>query len=115
MGKNLIPTYKDYVIEEKQKDFIKECETNSTDFYSCGCVFTSHLVLRSLMQHTYDSIWKRPKITPKKAWIKAMEETNYHSGASAAMTAIMIAKYSPRGNEFKDWCIKNEVVMVDWK
>jgi len=34
---------------------------------------------------------------------------------SAAMTASMIAKFSIRGKEFKEWCIESDAVMVDWK
>ena len=98
--------YKKYVKKEYHKEFIKICEKNSHDFYSCGCILTAHLVLQNLMEDN---------TTPKQAWNNAMEQTPYHSGMSASMVAIMVAKYSPRGDEFKKWCKKDDVVMVDWK
>lgn len=55
------------------------------------------------------------KVSPKEAWENAMKQGDYHSGMSAAMTASMIAKFSIRGEEFKEWCIESDAVMVDWK
>lgn len=108
------PTYKDYVIKEKLEDFKKMCKKNCLDFYSCGCILTAHLVLEELMQHTYPCVWRGQKTTPKDAWESAMRQTNYHSGASAAITATIVARYSPRGNEFREWCKKEKSVMVKW-
>ena len=108
------PTYKNYVTPKLQEQFVRDCFENCLDFYSCGCILTAHLVLQTLMQHTYKGVWKQKKVTPKEAWEDAMRETNYHSGASASMTAIMIARYSPRGDEFREWCKKDNPVMVKW-
>lgn len=99
-------TYKDYVIKEKQKEFIEHCKDDSTDFYSCGIILTAHLVMGHLMEYLDE--------TPKEAWNKSMAQTPYHSGYSAAATAVVVAKYSLRGDEFKEWCIKDKVVMVEW-
>jgi len=112
--KNKEPTYRDYVKRGLHKKFVELCHNNSLDFYSCGCILTAHLVLKRLMSHTFQGFWKEKKYTPKQAWDDAMQQTDYHSGASAAGTAIMVAQYSPRGEEFKQWCKKSEVVMVKW-
>ena len=109
------PTYKDYVKEYSIKDFEKACKTNCLNFYSTGMILTTHLVLQDLMQHTYKGVWKEKKCTPKEAWESAFQQFNGHSGMSAAITATIIAQYSPRGEEFKKWCIKDNVVMVNWK
>ena len=109
------PTYKNYVKPELIKEFEKMCESNSKDFYSSGCVTTAHIVMNDLMAHTYKGVWKHKKIGPKDAWQGAMNSHPGHSGMSAAITATIIAKYSPRGEEFKKWCIKTDAVMVDWK
>ena len=108
-------SYKDYVKPELIKKFEKLCEINSKDFYSCGTILTAHLVMEALMQHTFKGIWKKDKATSKEAWEDALKQTDYHSGMSAAITATMIAKFSPRGEEFKNWCIKDDVVMVGWE
>lgn len=107
-------TYKDYVKEELWKDFVKQCKSNCLDFYSCGVVLSAHIVLEHLMKHTYKGVWKGDKETPKETWEGAMEQTDFHSGASASMVAIMVARYSPRGEEFKKWCKKDDIVMVKW-
>lgn len=96
-------TYKNYVKKELLKEFEKTCKQNSLDFYSCGCILTAHIVMRDLMAHTFKGVWKDKKMTPKEAWESAMEQTDYHSGFSAAMTANIIATFSVRGNEFKKW------------
>ena len=109
--------YKKYVKKELWTKFKKHCELNSLDFYSSGCILTAHLVMEYLMQHEpYGEVGeiRADKVTPKEAWERAIEQTSYHSGMSAAMTATIIAKYSPRGDEFKKWCIKDDVVMVNW-
>jgi hypothetical protein len=108
------PTYKDYIKKELEKEFKEICHKNSLDFYSCGCLLTAHLVMNDLMAHTYEGVWKQDKCTPKEAWENAFKQFDGHSGMSAAMTATIIAKYSPRGEEFKAWCKKDEVVMVKW-
>ncbi len=107
-------TYKQYVKKDLWKDFVKMCRINSRDFYSAGCVTTAHLVMKDLMKHTYKGVWKERKVIPKVAWNDAMRQSS-HSGMSAAITATIIAKFSPRGKEFRDWCIKEDIVMVDWK
>ncbi len=107
--------YKNYVKKGLWNDFVKMCHNNSLEFYGCSCVLTAHLVMQDLMQHTYKGIWKEPECTPKEAWKSAFKQFGGHSGMSAAMTATIIAKYSPRGKEFVDWCKKDEVVMVNWK
>ncbi len=107
-------TYKDYVKKELWKDFVKMCKKNCLDFYSGGCTLTAHLVMEELMHHTYKSVWKDEKVSPKEAWENAMSQTNYHSEMSAAMAATIIARYSPRGEEFAKWCKKDDVVMVNW-
>lgn len=114
-NKNKIPTYRDYVKRGMQKKFVELCHNNSLDFYSCGCILTAHLVLKSLMVHTFQGVWKEKKCTPKQAWEGVMKQHDYHSGASAAGTAVIIAQYSPRGEEFKRWCKKSGAVMVDWR
>ena len=110
--------YKNYVKPELYDEFVEACKKNSLDFYSCGCILTAHLVLEGLMQHkikNYSPVKDtEKKLTPKEAWESAMNQTRYHSGYSAAMTATMIAHFSPRGPEFKKWCIKDDVVMVNW-
>ena len=107
--------YKKYVKKKLWREFKKMCKNNSLDFYSSGCVLTAHLVMQDLMAHTFKGVWKMKKITPKEAWESAMKQTDYHSGMSAAVTATIIERYSPRGEEFKKWCIKDDVVMVNWK
>lgn len=114
MDKHDCPSYKNYVKPELIKDFEKHCKINCLDFYGCGCVLTAHLVMGDLMQHTFKGVWTEKKVTPKEAWEDAMDCSD-HSGMSAAMTAATIAKFSPRGKEFKEWCIKDEPVMVNWK
>ena len=104
-----------YVKKGKWKKFTEVCEKNSLDFYSCGCILTAHLVMEKLMEHKERGPLKSKKSTPKEAWEYAMKQTPYHSGMSAAMTAIIIVEYSPRGEEFKEWCIKDDVVVVNWK
>lgn len=107
-------TYKNYVKKNLIKQFEKQCKKNCLDFYSCGCILTAHLVMKDLMQHKEKDPICKKKINPKEAWEHSMKETPYHSGMSAAMTAVMIAKYSLRGDEFREWCIKDDVVMVKW-
>jgi hypothetical protein len=108
-------TYKHYVKKNLWKEFVKNCQQNCLDFYGCGCVLTAHLVMEDLMQHTYTDVWKKKKCTPKEAWESAFSQFNGHSGMSAAITATVIARYSPRGKEFAKWCEKNNIVMVNWK
>ena len=91
------------------------CAINSKHFYSSGCVTTAHIVMSELMQHTFKAPFKQKKITPNEAWADGMKQNSGHSGMSAALTALIIAEYSPRGGEFKEWCMKNNVVWVDWK
>jgi hypothetical protein len=107
-------TYKDYVKKGKWKTFVDTCHKNSIDFYGCGTVLTAHLVMRNLMKHKFKGVWREPKQTPKEAWELAFKETPFHSGMSAACVAVMVARYSPRGDEFKEWCKLNDVVMVAW-
>ena len=107
--------YEKYVEKKLYKEFEKMCKINSLDFYSCGCILTAHLVLDYLMRHIDTGGVMEEKATPKEAWDDAMKQTDYHSGYSAAFTASIIARYSPRGEEFKKWCIKDNVVMVNWK
>ena len=106
--------YQKYVKKELWKEFEKQCKKNSLDFYSCGCILTAHLVMEDLVGHKLKGICKEKKVTPKEAWESAMSQTDYHSGFSAAITATIIAKYSPRGDEFKNWCKKDDIVMVNW-
>jgi len=101
-------TYKDYVKKGLWSEFKRMCEKNSLDFYGCGCVLTAHLVLKNLMGHTFKGTWKQIKVSPKDAWNSAMEQTDYHSGASVGMTVSIIFYFSPRGKEFKKWWKKNE-------
>ena len=107
---------KEYVKPNLVKKFEKFCEKNSKDFYSCGCILTAHIVMKALMRHKDKEIglFKPIKLTPKESWEKGMRVCPEHSGASAAVTATIIARYSPRGEEFKKWCIKDDVVMVNW-
>ena len=72
------------------------------------------MIMEDLMGHTYKGVWKLSKDTPKEAWDSGMKQTDYHSGASASMCATIIARYSPRGEEFVRWCKKDDVVMVKW-
>jgi hypothetical protein len=101
------PTYKNYVKPELQKEFVKYCKMNCLDFYSCGCVLTTHLVMQKLMQHTYEGVWKGNKVSVKDAWEDAMKQNNYHSGCSAGMTASAVSHFSPRGKEFQQWWNKH--------
>lgn len=107
--------FKSYVKPSLYKEFEKLCEANSKDFYSSGCITTAHIVMSDLMGHTFEGAFREKKVTPKEAWENGMEQCAGHSGMSAVMTATIIAKYSPRGDEFKNWCIKDNVVMVDWR
>ena len=102
--------YQKYVKEKLWKEFEEHCKMNSLDFYSCGCVLTAHLVMESLMQHEKykdekigEACIRADKVTPKEAWKSAMEQTSYHSGFSATCTAQIIVRFSPRGEEFKEW------------
>jgi hypothetical protein len=110
----MMKKYTKYVKKGLENKFAEMCKMNSLDFYSCGCVLTAHLVMEKLMQHAEKGVFHYEKVNPKEAWEHAMRQTPYHSGMSAAMTATIIARYSPRGEEFKEWCIKDEVVMVNW-
>ena len=105
--------YKKYVKKELWKQFEKQCKVNSLDFYSSGIVTSTHIVMENLMAHTFKGVWKKKKVSVKEAWEEGIKNHG-HSGMSAAITATIIAKYSPRGEEFKKWCIKDNVVMVDW-
>ena len=96
-------SYKNYVKKGLWTKFKKTCEKNSLDFYSCGCILTAHLVMKDLIAHTLKGVWKQNKVTPKEVWESAMEQTDYHSGFSAAMTANIIATFSIRGEEFQKW------------
>jgi len=93
-----------YIKKGTEKNFQKVIDTNK-DFYGGGCVQTAITVMKSLMNK---------KLSVEECWHKALKNSG-HSGMSAAITATIIAHYSPRGNEFKRWCIKNNEVMVDWK
>lgn len=105
--------YQRYVKKGLWKDFEKMCKINSTDFYSSGCVTSTHIILEKLSYLQKDDILKRKKMSCKEAWELGIK--NYgHSGMSAAITATIVYKYSPRGEEFKKWCKKNDIVMVDW-
>lgn len=61
--------------------------------------------MEDLMRHKSkdDMMTKEDKCSPKEAWDSAMEQTDYHSGASAGMTASIISRFSPRGKEFQEW------------
>lgn len=106
--------YKEYVKLGLIKEFEKMCKKNSLDFYSSGCVLTAHLVMEDLMKHKVKGELKEKKVSVEEAWFDAMDQNGYHSGMSAAITATIIARFSPRGEEFKRWCKKNDVVMVNW-
>jgi hypothetical protein len=97
--------YRKYVKKKLWKQFEKDCKINSMDFYGSGVITTAHIVMKAL--HEGDS--------PKQAWASGMEQSPGHSGMSAAMVAVVVAKYSPRGGEFKKWCKKTDQVMVNWK
>jgi hypothetical protein len=107
-------TYKNYVKKGMWKAFEKVCKSNSLNFYGCGILLTVHLVMEDLMGHTYCGVWKMDKCTPKEAWEDAFEQFDGHSGMSAAIAATIIAKFSPRGEEFAAWCKKNNIVDVNW-
>ena len=113
-------TYKEYVKPELIEEFEKHCKINSLDFYSSGCITSAHIIMRVLMEHThviknerYGTIMHK-KVSPKEAWESGMRNMG-HSGASASMVAMIVARFSPRGEEFKEWCKKDDVVMVKWK
>lgn len=113
-------TYKNYVKPELIKEFEKMCRKNSLDFYSSGCMTSAHIIMHDLMKHTHvieNKMYGRiehKKVSPKEAWESGMRNTG-HSGASAAMTALTVAKFSLRGDEFKEWCKKENIVMVKWE
>ena len=104
----------EYVKPELVKEFKKLCAMNSTDSYSSGCITSALTTMEELMEHKFKSKWKTKKCTPKEAWDAGMNAVPGHSCMSAAGTATIIAKYSPRGKEFKNWCKKNDIVMVNW-
>ena len=95
----------DYV-KKGQEKVMKNYIDKNTDFYGGSIVNTAIFVMKKLMDK---------KFTPKQAWKEGMEKYNGHSGMSAAYTATMVVNLSPRGEEFKNWCIKDNVVWVDWK
>lgn len=97
--------YKKYVKRELIKGFEKLCRIQSLDSIGCSCLLSLHYALEDLMKHTYDSFEKK-KITPRKAWENAMENVPVHSGATAEAVARAVVKYSPRGEEFRKWYIK---------
>ena len=96
-------TYKHYVKKGLWTEFRKVCENNSKDFYGCGIVLSTHFILKDLMQHTYEDVWKEDKVTPKEAFDHGMNSVPIHSGSSAEYTASMVSHFSPRGEEFKVW------------
>jgi hypothetical protein len=76
------------------------------DSYGKSVVDTAIFIMKMLMNK---------KLTPKEAWDMGHKEYPVHSIMSASCCALIIANLSPRGNEFKKWCIKDDVVMVNWK
>ncbi len=106
--------YEKYVKKELWKKFEQMCKKNCLNFYSCSCVFSAHLVMEKLSYPQKKDVIKHKKMSCKEAWEEGISGHG-HSGMSAAITATVIAKYSPRGDEFKKWCIKDNIVMVDWE
>ncbi len=96
--------YKKYVKKGLWTKFSKFCEMNSKDFYSSGIMTTAHMVMEYLAEGN----------SPKESWKRGMENNPGHSGMSAAATAVTIANYSIKGDEFKEWCKKEDIVMVNW-
>jgi len=103
--------YKKYVKREVWNDFEKFCKINSTDGYSKSVLTSAKQIMKKLMQHEGNGS-KLKKLTPKKAWEEGLGDE--HSAMSASITAVTVAQFSPRGEEFKRWCIKKDIVMVDW-
>ena len=63
-----------------------------------------HNILRDLMVHKATGWYKGKKMTPKEAWDDGLDDG--HSGMSAAYVALAVYNFSPRGEEFKKWCMK---------
>jgi len=95
--------WKHYVKQGLHTEFYGQCVMNCMDFYSCGCILTAHLVMMDLARHLAKDAVSKKKVSPKEAWDSGMKQTPYHSGASAGMTASMVARYSIRGDEFREW------------
>jgi hypothetical protein len=106
--------YKKYVKPSLHKEFVKLCRMNCLDFYGSGIITTAHLVMEDLMEHINDHDYRKKKCSPKEAWENAMEQIPIHSGYSASVVAVIVARFSQRGKEFKDWCKRKKVVDVNW-
>ena len=90
---------------KNKKDFEKTKNCNR-DTYSRGIYNTASLIIEFLDEKNME---------PKDAWYKGMLRFPGHSGASAACVAITVVKFSKHGEDFKNWCIKDKIVHVEWK
>ena len=99
--------------QDRWKEYEKYCEINSKDFYSSGIIASAHLIMEKLSYPQKGDILKHKKMSCKEAWECGIKGPG-HSGMSAAAVAITIFNFSPRGEEFRKWCKKEDIVMVDW-
>jgi len=99
-GKDAMAKYDwhNYVRKERHDEFEFMCKKNCLDFYSCGVVLSSHLIMSDL----YDGL------TPKDAHDSAFKTMTGHSGASASMVISIVKHFSPRGEEFYKWYKEQE-------
>ena len=96
----------DYIKKGLEKQFKEQCNKNK-DAYGKSVIDTAKVIMERLMDKM---------ATPKSAWYYGLKQFPHtHSIMSAAYVAITIAQYSPRGDEFKRWCKKDDVVNVNWK
>ncbi len=75
------------------------------DSYGASVMDTAYYIMKELSKGA----------TPKEAHDKGFKDDNTHSGMSAAYVAVTVARYSPRGEEWKSWARNGDKFMVDWK
>lgn len=93
----------DHILPHRIIDRKKQIDINE-DPYGKSVVDTADFIMKRLMKGD----------SPSDAWDKGMKEFPVHSGASASYVAVSVVNFCSRGREFRDWCIKNDVVMVKW-
>ena len=95
----------EYAKKSEQK-WMGEMIKKNNDNYGKSVIDTAIYAMKLMMNK---------KLSVKKCWHMAFKKfPNTHSIMSAATTATIVARVSPRGKEFEKWCIKTDAVMVNW-
>jgi len=107
--------YSKYVKPELTVSWSKYVEHNTGDKTGDYIILTSLTMMINLMRHTFDGVHRGTKLTPKQAWNLTINSIPKTTPGVKALAAIDVAYYSMRGVEFRQWCIDNDIVKVDWK